>query len=302
MEKISLGLINFTNCLPINYTLEKWANEDIILSWGYPVLINQLMKAGQVHVAPISAFEYLTNKDDYILIKEACITSDAECGSVILFSNYKLEEFAGKKIGIPYDSATSINMLKIIFNEKGIPLESINFVWHKYEKPLFEALKNEFDAVLYIGDNALVSRFLLCHCEELATKQSTCSKGGNGLLRFARNDLYQYDLGKLWKEMTGLPPVFGVWVARADWAVNHKDDFDRIKFLISKAVEAGLGMYFNEVIQKAASELDLADYFIKDYLTAKIKYNLTTEHEKSLDLFKKLYNKLNEHSEAFSKL
>jgi len=278
MEKISLGLINFTNCLPINYTLEKWAHEDIILSWGHPVLINQLMKEGQVHVAPISAFEYLQNESDYVLIKEACISSDAECGSVILFSNHKPEDLAGKTIGIPHNSATSINMLKIILNEKGILLESINFVRHKYEKPLLEALDSEFDAVLYIGDQALVSRIKY------------------------QDKILQYDLGKVWKEMTGLPPVFGTWVARADWAVNHKDDFDRIKFLISKAVEAGLGMYFNEVIQKAASELDLADYFIKDYLTAKIKYNLTTEHEKSLDLFKKFYNKLNEHSEAFSQL
>ena len=156
---ISLGLINFTNCLPINYTLEKWALEDIVLSWGHPVLINQLMKEGQVHVAPISAFEYIQNENDYVLIKEACITSDAECGSVILFSNHKLEDLAGKKIGIPHDSATSINMLKIILNEKGILLESINFVRHKYEKPLNEALGGDFDAVLYIGDNALVSRY-----------------------------------------------------------------------------------------------------------------------------------------------
>ena len=271
-NSISIGLINFTNCLPINYTMEKWALDDIILSWGHPVLINQLMKEGQVQVAPISAFEYLMNKDDYILIKEACITSDAECGSVILFSNHKLEDLEGKTIALPHDSATSINMLKIILNEKGIPLENINFIQHQYETPLKEALGKEFDAVLYIGDNALVSR--IKH----------------------KDKFYQYDLGKLWKDLTGLPPVFGAWVAKADWAATHKDDFDRLKFLINEAVEAGLGIYFNEVTQKAASELDLNADFIKDYLTAKIKYNFTPEHEKSLNLFKELYNKLNCHS------
>jgi len=336
---ISLGLINFTNCLPINYTLEKWALEDIVLSWGHPVLINQLMKEGQVHVAPISAFEYIQNENDYVLIKEACITSDAECGSVILFSNHKLEDLAGKKIGIPHDSATSINMLKIILNEKGIltptpyPLpqgrgkqvgagakpphldtpKEIQFIKHKYEKALSEALGCEFDAVLYIGDNALVSRYKynetvilgdldkteerenLFNYDEQIDPHVTASPSLRMTIQCkepALQQFYQYDLGKVWKKMTGLPPVFGLWVARADWAVNHKDDFDRVKFLISKAVEAGLGMYFNEVIQKAASELDLADYFIKDYLTAKIKYNLTTEHKKSLDLFKKLYQQI----------
>jgi len=299
---ISLGLINFTNCLPINYTLEKWALDNLVLSWGHPVLINSLMKEGQVHVAPVSAFEYLTNENDYVLIKEACITSDAECGSVILFSNYKLEDLAGKKIGIPYNSATSINMLKILLNEKGISPESINFIRHKYELPVSEALSSEFDAVLYIGDNALISRFNLCHCEQSEAIQKTLNNKWIASSQAPRNDILQYDLGKLWKELTGLPPVFGTWVAKADWAATRKDDFEQVKFLITKAVEAGLGMYFNEVIQKAASELNLSDYYIKDYLTAKIKYNFTPEHEKSLDLFKKLYNKINKHSEAFSQL
>lgn len=276
MEKISIGLINFTNCLPINHTLEKWALEDVILSWGHPVLINSLMKERQVHVAPISAFEYLQNENDYILLEEACITSDAECGSVILFSNCKLEDLAGKTVALPHNSATSINMLKIILNEKGIAIDSIKFVRHKYEKPLAQNLNEDFDAVLYIGDQALISRI----------KQE--------------GKFIQYDLGNLWKELTGLPPVFGTWVARADWAANHKDDFERVKFLISKAVEAGLGIYFNEVIQKASSTLDLKDYVIKDYLTAEIKYNFTNEHQKSLNLFKELYNKLDYHSEAIS--
>jgi len=274
MEKISIGLINFTNCLPINYTLEKWAHEDIILSWGHPVLINRLMHDGQVQVAPISAFEYLMNESDYVLIKEACITSDSECGSVILFSKFKFEDLAGKKIGIPFNSATSINMLKILLNEKGIPLESINFSMHKYKQALPEALNSEYDAILYIGDQALVSR--VKH----------------------KDEFLMYDLGSLWKEATGLPPVFGTWVARADWAVTHKDDFDRVKFLINKAVEAGLGVYFNEATEKAASGLNLNPEIIKDYLTAKIKYNFTPEHEKSLKLFKELYFKLNINSES----
>jgi len=266
MEKISIGLINFINCLPINHTLEKWAHENIVLSWGHPVLINHLVSSAQVQVAPVSAYEYLTNEKDYILIKEACITSDAECGSVILFSNYKFEDLAGKRIGIPHNSATSINMLKILLKEKNIPLESINFSMHKYKSALPEALNSEFDAVLYIGDQALACRYKY------------------------NDKFYQYDLGTLWKEATGLPPVFGTWVARADWATAHKDDFEWVKFLINKAVEAGLGVYFNEVIQKAASDMDLPEYFIEDYLTAKIKYNFTSVHEQSLKLFKeKIY-------------
>lgn len=267
-NKISIGLINFTNCLPINYTLEKWAPENVIFSRGYPALINTLMKDKQIQVAPISSIEYLTNENDYVLIKEACITSDAECGSVILFSNHKIEDLAGKKIGLPYNSATSIAMLKVLLKEKGISLESIDFSVHKYEFSLPEHLNQKVDAVLYIGDKALEARFK------------------------HKDEFYRYDIGTLWKETTGLPPVFGTWVARADWAVIQKDDFNRVKFLINKAVEAGLGIYFNEVVKIAADNLNLPYDYIEDYLSVKIKYNLTKEHEQSLNLFKKLYKEI----------
>ena len=267
-NKISIGLINFINCLPINYTLEKWAPEDVIFSRGNPALINELIKDGQVQVAPISSIEYLCNDKDYVLLKEACISSDGECGSVILFSGCEIKDLEGKTIAIPNNSASSIAMLKVLLKEKGISLENINFVVHKYSGGLAESFK-KYDAVLYIGDNALIARY-----------------------RLQNDNLHQYDLGRLWKQTTGLPAVFGSWVARADWAANHQDDLERVKFLISKAVEAGMGMYFNEVVKIAVSDFDLPDDYIKDYLTGKIKYNYTYEHEKSLKLFKELYFKI----------
>lgn len=263
---ISIGLINFVNCLPINYALEKWHPENIIFSRGNPVLINELMKDGQVQVAPISSIEYLCNEEKYILIKEACISSYGECGSVILFSNYKIDDLHGKTIALPYNSASSVAMLKVLLKKRGISLESINFVMHKYDLTLDEMLKNT-DAVLQIGDTALISLF-----------------------RY--KDYLQYDLGQLWKETFNLPAVFGVWAARADWVVNQQDDFEQVKLLISKAVVAGTGVYFNEVVQSAASDCGLNEDYIKDYLTAKIKYRFSQEHEKSLELFKKLYENL----------
>lgn len=303
---INIGLINFTNCLPINYTLEKWALENLILSWGNPAAINQLMKDGQVQIAPISTFEYLQNQDDYVLIKEACITSDAECGSVILFSNCKFEDLGGKSIALPHDSATSINMLKVLLNELLSPtplssLSNIQFMNHKYEKPLSEALGKDFDAALYIGDNALISskrEIVIPHLmRDLSCDESLLESQTGKMLKRVQHDkkedpIFQYDLGRMWKDLTGLPPVFGSWVANADWADKHKDDFEQIKFIIDKAVEDGLGVYFNEVVEKAALNLNLNSDFIKDYLTAKIKYNFTSEHEKSLNLFKELLIKL----------
>ena len=252
--------------MPINYSLEKWGLENIILKKGHPVYINRLMKEGQVLVAPISSYEYIKNEKNYVLIKEACIASKAECGSVLLFSNRKFEDLAGCTVALPDDSATSAEMLKILLKKKGIFLQEINFVPHKYELnlPDFLSPRGKIDAVLYIGNNALIS----------AAKYN--------------DKIIQYDIGRLWKDTTGFPPVFGVWAARADWAINHADDFQKIKLLIGKAVEAGLGMYFNEIIKKASADLFLPENTIRDYLSAKIKYDYTPEHEAGLEYFKEL--------------
>ena len=92
MEQISVGIINFLNCMPFIVPFQEWGLEKINLSLGYPTLINSLMREGQLHAAPISSIEYITNKDEYILMNSACISSDGEVGSVILFSKCEFSE------------------------------------------------------------------------------------------------------------------------------------------------------------------------------------------------------------------
>lgn len=238
--KIKLGLINFTNCLPLNYTLEKWQLENIELVYGNPAQLNKLMAEGVLDVAPVSSIEYLKNKNKYKLIETACISSDGECGSVILFSKKELNKI--DKIALPDDSASSIAMLKIILDRNDII----------YSKHNYEKIDSSHDAVLFIGDNAL--------------------KKNN-----SENDyLFSYDIGKLWKERTGYPAVFGTWVRK-------EDNFHEFDNLIHKAIETGLELYFNEILDLASSNLKLSREIIRDYLKSKISYKYTERHRKSLE-------------------
>jgi len=245
--KIKFGLIDFTNCLPLNYTLERWQREDIELVYGHPARINALMASGEVDIAPVSSIEYLKNEDRYDLIETACISSDGECGSVIIFSNKELNEI--KKIALPCDSASSSTMLKILLKKNDIV-----YCGHDYKN-----IASDADAALFIGDNALKEKH-----------------SGN---RYE----YQYDIGEMWKQETGLPAVFGTWVkTRAKFI--HMDD------LVAEAIETGLKIYFNEILDKASFNLNLPQEIIKDYLTSKIKYSFTERHKASLETFKKSYN------------
>ena len=269
-SKTKIGLIEFTNCLPLNYSFERQNLEDIEFVYGTPAELNQLMDRGEIVAASISSFEYLQNQDKYTLIETACIASDGECGSVLLFSDketFSAEEIlhingAAMLLGVPCDSASSTAMLKVLLNEQGVDLSRVNFVEHDYSKTPQEYLDSGLDAVLFIGDRALKAK-----------------------------DFLNYDLGTLWKETTGLPAVFGTWAVSSDWAKKNPEKLNQLNSLIAKAIETGLGIYFNEVIEKASCNLCIKKDIIREYLTRKIRYEFTEKHEQSLELFAQLYNK-----------
>ncbi len=267
-SKTKIGLIKFINCLPLNYTLERQRPGNTKLIYGTPVELNSLINRGVIDVAPISSFEYLQNKHKYTLIKKAGISSDGECGSVLLFSKKPFGKLNGAKISVPCDSASSVAMLKIILNEHDINLKDICFKEHNYSQSIGQFLESAFDAVLFIGDNALKNNF-------------------------TDNKPYlTFDIGTLWKNLTGLPAVFGTWAARTKWTENNRDSYEQVNNLIPKAIETGLGVYFNEILNNAYDRTGIEKTMIRDYLTKKIDYSYTSEHQQSLELFEKLYKKL----------
>lgn len=267
MGQISLGLINFLNCMPYNVSFKHWGLENITLSLGYPTLINTLMKEGQLHVAPVSSLEYLQNKDDYTLIDTTCISSDGEVTSVILFSKYEFNDLRGKTIGLPFNSASSSALLKVLLFQNYIYSDEVEFYIHKYEKKLNEMLSDYFDAVLYIGDAALIENN-------------------------SSNNYYKYDLGLMWKKLTGYPFVFGTWVAQKSWAEENPKDYEWIRLTLENAYKAGLAKYIDEITDDNSKRLNLNKNVIQDYLLNKIKYSYSGYHLQSLEVFESLYNDL----------
>ncbi len=267
---ISLGQINFINAFPINYVFEKWHLEDVITSNGYPTLINELFESNLLHVAPVSSIEYIKNKDKYSLIDTIIMGSNGQVGSVTLYSNYLLNELQGKNIALPYTSATSVALIKILLKENGVDLSKCTFIDHKYECSLKEALQ-KFDAVLYIGDPALIAN---------NSKEN--------------NQIKKFDLGEEWKKLTGLPMVFATWVAHSKWQDAHKDKFERISLLLDKAVEAAFKIYFNEIVEQASKSTNLDKEIIRDYFTNKIVYKPTIKYFEALKLFETKYKEISE--------
>lgn len=170
-----LGLISYINSLPVTMALEVGAvGEGTTLVKAPPAELNRMALAGDLDLTAVSSVVYLKHRDQLRKIPGLCIASDGPVQSVRLFSRVPLEELGPGPVWMTGESETSRALLLQLF-PKLRPLD----------RPGVPHLGAEAPAALRIGDAAL---------KEV--------EGGE----------FVFDLGELWKERTGLPMVYAVWV------------------------------------------------------------------------------------------
>jgi chorismate dehydratase len=154
------------------------------------------------------------------------VASDGPANSVFLFAHDPIEGLSGKRIAVTSHTATSIQLLRILFAD----------LWGVRGHEFVSTAESN-DAALWIGDPALQRR----------------SSG-----EYA----YRYDLGSAWKQLTGLPFVFAEWVIRTDVPRNQADRFE---WALVSATQAGINS-FDEISRARASGAmsvsDVAEYVV----------------------------------------
>ena len=246
--RLRLGQINFINCLPINYPIAKLDLEAYSFVDASPAELNQALREGSVDIAPISSYEYLSNKDLYDLIPGISISSKIQADSVLFFYQGKLEEH--KEIFITDKSATSVNLLKLILVRScGLKLEDIKFT--KISKD-----SNDYKTKLLIGDEALK----------------------------AKKDSYTVlDLGEEWFKLTKLPMVFGLWTASRKSEFSE-DELAKFSAFFCEMRNQGLDQDLPDIIIEAFRRTGLPKTTLTQYFK-NLDYNFTDEHKESLELF-----------------
>lgn len=222
---LRVGRIPYINCYPVYGGIDRGiVSLDGRLIDGIPTRLNHLMSSGELDVSVVSAVEYARDAKRYLLLPELGITSDGPVRSVMLFSRHDPSTLAGRRVLVSKSSMTSVALLELLFEH----------VWRC--KPEFVAGDAELadlarfddephDARLVIGDAAL----------RLADE---ADRGGLWAKRYP----HRVDLGDAWKQWTGLPFVFAVWVAQRtapvrealavhgsllasrDWGLDHLDE------------------------------------------------------------------------------
>ena len=224
-----VGRIPYINCYPVYGGIDRGAVPiPGQLIDGVPTELNRAMSAGEIDVSVISAVEYARDATKYLLLPGLSICSDGPVRSVVLFSKRPAAELQGRRVLVSRSSMTSVALLELLFES----------VWDA--RPTFIPSnaelsdvarfgEEEHDARLVIGDAALQLWSRLRSPDLYPTD--------SGLTAYR----YAYDLGAEWKQWTGLPFVFAVWVAQRtspvadalavhagliasrDWGLRHLD-------------------------------------------------------------------------------
>lgn len=183
-QALRMGRISYLNVLPIYHPLETGIiPHDFELVTAPPAILNDMMAAGQLQVSSCSCFEYARDPGRYYLVEDLSIGSHGPVMSVLLLSRIPFAELDGREILISGESHTSVALLRLLMSQRlGI-------------KPFYRtgrvtpALRGPEPPVAFlaIGDEAL-------------------------RLRDHPDYPYRLDLADAWREWTGLPFIFGLWV------------------------------------------------------------------------------------------
>lgn len=258
-NKLRIGEIPYANLFPIFYTLKKdydcSAYEFVA---GAPSTVNKLLRDGEIDLSPSSSIEYLKNPSMYKIIEGHSISSRGAVGSILLFSSKFIEDLNDAVIHVSSQSETSIALLDIILRR-----------FYNVKCELRNSVKPEESgaaAFLLIGDDAL--------------KYSAKEMGNSGVGR-----TLVYDLGEIWYQKTGLPFVFALWIARADIYEKNGELLD--KFM--KDLDSAKNTALKNLDDIAAQSPTSAFMTKKDTIAYwnKLDYELTDEHKKGLELFRR---------------
>lgn len=257
---LRIGRIAYLNVAPyFHYLHEEGFTGEIVA--GVPAELNVMLAEGAIDACPSSSFEYGLHAEDYFLLPGHSISSIGPVHSVLLFTPGPLRNLSGAEIAITGESATSINLLKILLKE----FCGINDVTFSVPHGEVEKLLNDGQSVLLIGDRALTAA------------------------RDYSSNVQITDLGALWYHFTGMPFVFALWILRREAVTKSPED---ICVLASQLRESRQHAFRN--LSEMAAQLSGKSGFparqLEEYWRG-MSYDLSEGHLEGLRLYFTLCHK-----------
>jgi aminodeoxyfutalosine synthase len=246
-----IGKIPYLNSVPFYAHFEK---RDFRILPVTPRRMGVLAEEGTIDAGLFSLMDYF-NQEKNLELMGWCIATRDQVKSVMLFSKEGWRDLGGKIVGITDDTATSVQLLKVLL-EKKYGVEA------KFER-LHSGVNNygKYAAVLLIGDDAL--------------RHNKQGLDGFELV---------YDLASEWYQWQKLPFVFAVWAARRGMPADAKQELQRT---IADALDKA-GGDFVRVGGTHGRRIGLTDEETQEYL-AGFNYRLGEREHEAMSRFRQLH-------------
>ena len=201
MDVLRIGEIPYLDCIPYFHYLKKNYSQDFYqFVSGHPSELNSALKRGEIDISISSSIEYAQYYDTYLVFPELCIGSTGAVGSVLLFSDLQIDDLDEMPISIPSASASGVSLLKVLLGK-----------YYQFTNQ-FKSSWADTEAHLLIGDSALREKTL-------------------------NRYQYIYDLGELWRSLTGLPMVFALWLVKRETARKKREQLLILHRSLKYAIE-----------------------------------------------------------------
>lgn len=255
MTSVRLGAYSFANCAPVTTAIRR---DEVHLPIGVelvesvPAVLNNSVLFGEVDVTPVSASHYAGREDRLAEVPDLAIVSEGPVRSVLLLHDRPIEDLDGATVGITQQSSTARTMLQILMDRHWGIDPKVNI------GPCYPSdVGDRYAAALVIGDVALEA-----HADP-------------------PEDLGVVDLGEAWRDLTGGPAIWALWVARRDFAEAEGELCKEIEAALGRARDWGLD-HRDEVVDEAASSTGLDRELVAGYLDG-LGYTLDERARKALE-------------------
>ncbi|MHB9864407.1 menaquinone biosynthetic enzyme MqnA/MqnD family protein [Streptomyces sp. YIM S03343] len=245
-----VGHIQFLNCLPLFWGLARTGSLlGLDLHTDSPDGLNEALAVGDLDMGPISLVEFLRNADELVALPDIAVGSDGDVMSCLILSEVPLDQLDGERVALGSTSRTSVRLAQLLLEERvGVRPE---YVVHA---PDLRAMMADARAAVIIGDVALSA----------------------ALYEAPRLGLQVHDLGRMWKEWTGLPFVFAVFAARRDFLAREPELVRSVHADLLASRDLSL-REVNAVSEQAAQWEEFDAATLEQYYTTALDFRLGAE-------------------------
>ncbi len=241
-SSVRAGVVSYLNTLPLIAGLEGLRGWE--MQSAPPSALVQLLERDQVDVALCSSVDLFNAPFDAAWIASTPLACNGATHTVRLFSKVPLDEI--RTIAGDVESHTSMALLQVLLWQH----------WNNQATLVEDQVPSACDAVLRIGDKVVDPMYSVDQWP------------------------IQVDLGAAWKEFTGLPFVFAVWMSRVD----RSDQLVAAGRIIDRQYRLNRTRFTSMMSRLAAAHgwrAEEADVYVRDH----IQYQFTNELFQGLKRF-----------------